>query len=79
MATEKLRMNAVKDLLLKQREKYFGPGAFRPEVERRAEVGIRRSLTDRRSSIIPNRTDYSRRTSLKDRRVTRYGRRKTDL
>ena len=79
MTTEKIRMNAVKDLLLKQRERYFGPGTFRPEEERRTDGGVRRSLSDRRSNIIPNSTDHSRRLSYKDRRITRYGRRKTDI
>jgi hypothetical protein len=44
-------------------------------VERRGDSWDRRAISDRRSSIFPNQTDYSRRSLIRDRRDNRTDRR----
>lgn len=70
---------SLKSFLLRQREQLFPRSVSEPEIERRATTGRQRALTDRRSSIEPNRTMHSRRVSVVDRRRNRFGRRKDDL
>jgi hypothetical protein len=79
MANKKSDVARTKELLLKQRDQYFDQYEDEPEVEQRKNNSQPRSISDRRSSIAPNQTDYSRRQILKDRRQTKFGRRKTDL
>ena len=70
----------LKAFLLRQRDQVFARSPLEtPTVERRANPGRQRSPIDRRSSTEPNRTVYSRRVSIIDRRKIPYGRRKTDL
>lgn len=69
----------LKAFLLRQRDQVFARPVEMPTVERRAHPGRQRSLIDRRSSTEPNRSAYSRRVSIVDRRKIPCGRRKTDL
>lgn len=69
----------LKAFLLRQRDQIFARPTESPTVERRAAAPDRRALTDRRSSTEPNRSNFSRRVSVVDRRGNRFGRRKSDL
>ena len=79
MGSVKSERERLKELLLKQREEYFDRNMEEPGTERRTSSQTHRSISDRRSIVAPNRSDFSRRTSGKERRVTKYGRRKSDL
>ncbi len=75
MATRRELKDSLIDFLLQQRDHCRLQTLEGAIVERREPRWDRRGISDRRSNIFPNKTEFSRRVRLKDRRKSQIDRR----